>query len=60
MLLEVFIKPDKLKLAVTIILLLVAFPILPKNTSCHATQYGFPLEFFQFSECVDIGHALKL
>lgn len=57
--LKIFIKPNKLKLTITIILLLVTFPILPKSSSCQATRYGFPLEFFQFSECVNIGPCIE-
>ncbi len=49
-----FFKPTKWKMIILIILLIVSTLLSPRYLSCNPTEYGFPLKFFQFSECVDI------
>jgi len=54
-----FLKPSFFKIVILFVLVLVSTLFSPAASTCQPTSYGFPLKFFQFGECVNLGPCIE-
>ena len=54
-----FLKPTIPKIIILLVLFGISTPFFSESHVCNPTSYGFPLKFFQFGGCVDVGPCIE-